>query len=264
MSLFWIEIIDDALKEIIERGSDPEALLRTLKNEEDLDFVPLMSKNISLIQYVDKQLDETADIPNEIIYWNPNYCHIAHTPSESRYKGILTESDIKGGYTQYDKGHELNEVVSTSNDQMELTWDKGLYQPSCKNYQIDIDYQDFFMVNSLGFSKLVLPNKSEKAMYGSKNGEPLVGYILVCFAGCGWHCPKNTLSSTDVVIGGSLLMTVNGVNVQSYEYFGGKDCMFLNHAGGHKWTPNDHGQFELSAKALNASMYFRFSSIIIW
>ena len=264
LSTFWIEIIDDALDLISKRGSDPGALLSTLKKKEDLDYRSLTNKDPNLIRYVDKLLNEIADIPNEVIYWNHNYCHTARLPSEIRYMGALTESEVKGGYTRYDRGQELNAVRFANNAEMPLTWDKSLYQLTCRNYQIDIDHQDFFMVNSEGLSKLVLPNPSEKVLYGDQNEQSLIGYILVCLASCGWSCPEDTMTIADLQSGGKVSMSVNGRDVQNFTNFARKDCLFLKHSDGHKWASNENGLFEIAAKTLDSSAYLRVSSFVIW
>lgn len=263
LTLFWIEIIDDALQEIMRLGSDPRALLTNLEVQAAREIQPMMSKNISNIKYVCDELDSIKDIPNEIIYWSPNYCHTARLPSEIRYQGILTESQEKGGYHQYDHGYKLDQVVGKANDQMPLTWDPDLYQEFCTNYELVNDHQDFFTVNSFGWSTLVLPNPAEKAYYGvSGSSNPLMGYISLCLAGCGWGCPDGVLDTDRLRMGTKFSMTVNHVPVQNYTGF--RDCVFLKHANGHKWEANDDGLFEISAKTENAGDYARISTIVIW
>ena len=267
LSLFWIEIVDDALQEISKNGSDPFALLTKLKKEEDMDYQPLTSRNTSMIRHVDRQLNDIEDVPNDMVYWGSSYCHTARTPSQIRYEGILTESDLKGGYTRYDKGEELGAVRGSKNDKMPLVWDKSLYQTCCDNHQIDIDNKDFFLVNSNGWSNLVLPNPSEEAYYADYNKQPIKGYISICLASCGWSCPKDVLSWADLRMGGRFSMAVNGMTVQNYTNFGGlkkNSCAFLKHSKGHKWKANDDGRFEISAKSLNDTDYARISSFVIW
>ncbi|KAL7571142.1 hypothetical protein ACA910_014746 [Epithemia clementina (nom. ined.)] len=272
LTLFWIELVDDALKYVAERGSDPRALVRTLDIQEEQEFQPMRSRNVSNLKFVEQDLGDIEDIPTEVIYWNPNYCHTARVPSQIRYLGILTESEEKGGPDSYDHGSELNEVRSTTNDIMPLAWDKGLYQEFCQNYRVVIDYQDFFVVNSLGWSKLVLPNPAEIATYGPVQQNPvLLGYISICLASCGWSCPASVLVQKDLdnvtTIHSRVSMQVNGVDVERYTRFVGLDgatCQFLKHSGGHKWAANENGLYEIRAKTLESPNYLRISAFVIW
>ncbi|KAL7581676.1 hypothetical protein ACA910_022223 [Epithemia clementina (nom. ined.)] len=269
LTLFWIEIIDDALREIAQQGSDPRALLLSLQTLEDEEFLPMMSKNVSNLRFVDDHLNAIPDIANEVVYWSPNFCHTARVPSEIRYQGLLTESQLKGGYHNYDHGLELSQVLTKANDQMPLSWDPDLYQLFCKNYEIVIDHEDFFVVNSLGWSSLLLPNPLEKAYYGDALGsQPLLGYIAICLAQCGWECPAGVLSYDDLWNGTKASMTVNGVAVANYTNYGppaSSACIFLQQeSGGHQWAPNSNGLFEVRAKATNSGDYLRISSIVIW
>ncbi|KAL7565622.1 hypothetical protein ACA910_018983 [Epithemia clementina (nom. ined.)] len=267
LTLFWIEVVDDALEEIARRGSDPRALFFTFQTQEEQEFEPMRSRNMSNFRYIGKQLQSIPDISNEVIYWGHNYCHTARLPAEIRYQGILTGSELKGGYDNYDQGSELHEIINTANEEMPVSWDRNFYQEFCTNYRVIIDHQDFLLVNSLGFSKLVLPNPTEKSAYGTLVGSPqLVGYIEICLAGCGWGCPYNTLSHQDLVnattIRSRVSMKVNGVDVESFTQF--DDCAFLKHAGGHQWTANGDGLFEISAITLEPSKYLRISSFVVW
>jgi hypothetical protein len=262
LSFFLIEILDDALQAISKDGSDPKALLDNLKGQEDEDYKKFTESSLPT-KYFDKDLNSMDDIPNDVIYRKPNLCHTARLPAEIRYQGILTESEIKGGYEKYDEGFELGAVKAKTNDPdkpMPLVWDAGAYKGRCTKYRVQIDYQNFFLANSYGESKLVLPNPSEKAAYGTD--EPLHGFILTCLASCGWGCPKDTLRMDDLNQGGNFTMTVNGVAVQSFSPF--EDCAFLKHTDGHKWTPNSNGQFEISAKTNEPPFYVRLSSFVIW
>ncbi|KAL7571143.1 hypothetical protein ACA910_014747 [Epithemia clementina (nom. ined.)] len=278
LTLFWIEIAEDALDEIARRGSDPRVLYNTLQLQEEQEFEPLQPQSGStnttvrpVLKFVEKDLDVIADIPNEVIYWNPNYCHTARLPAQIRYQGILTESEEKGdddGET-FDHGSEYKQVLYQANDQMPLAWDANLYQEFCQNYKIVNDHQDFFVVNWMGWSQLVLPNPTEQAAYAQVQQHPvLLGYIQMCLAGCGWGCPKGVLSQKDLLNATTmqqsqvLSMTVNNVPVESFTPV--KDCQFLKHAGGHQWTPNADGRFEIRGKTLESPHYLRISAFVIW
>ena len=271
MTLFLIEIINDALQMIKEKGSDPQVLLGNLKAEEDLAYHPILSRNVSHIRFPGS-LKDISDIPNDIIYWNPNYCHTARVPSELRYMGLLTESnqtrDNDLDYDHYDHGHMIKEIRQTENAKMELGWDPSLYQGRCKNYTVQIDYQDFFMVNGNAWSTLTLPNEAESAYYNRvANSLPdskpeTMGFIALCLASCGWGCPKDSVTMkghlTNTTAAPKVSMTVNGKAVTQFTRF--SDCAFLKHEGGHQWTSNIEGRYEISAKTIDPSFYMRVTS----
>ena len=262
LTLFLIEVIDDALLLIAEKGSDPKVLMDTLKAEEDRDYHNLLSKNTSNIKFPG-YLEKIDDIPTQVIYWDPNFCHTARVPSQTRYNGLATESDLKGGYTSYDHGHELNEIRNQANEGMELGFDASSYETFCTNHTVQIDHLDFFVINSYGESKLTLPNPAEKSFFDdSSSPTALHGYIALCLATCGWSCPRGVLSMDELRNETKFSMTVNGVNVHNYTRF--RDCAFLKHANGHKWAANSEGLYEFRAQTLDSNEYVRVTSLTVW
>jgi len=268
-SFLLIEIVDDALQMIKAEGSDPKALFDTLKAQEDADYQKLKDLPIDSWGYVDTILNAT-DIPNEVIYKKPNFCHTAKLPSQIRFKGILTEVEMKEDYKKYDnenfdKGFSVNEIKYTENDPekpMPLAFAPEIYQGFCTKHTLQIDHPDFFVANSYP-TKILLPNPSEVAEYGIQPKE-LQGYITMCTALCGWGCPKDTVSLKRMINGtGEFELSVNGVQVVNYTKFG-EDCVFMRHSGGHKFAPNSDGKFEISAKTADPKMYARISAFVIW
>jgi len=271
LTLFLAEALQDALETIHHNittgGMDPNNLLDKLKSEDDANHKQFTESTLPG-KYFDKDLLAIDDIPNDVIYRKPNFCHTARLPSLTRYQGTLTESpEFQGGsYEHYDRGYELSNVMSNNNanmTQMPLVWDPKSYQLQCTKYRVQIDYQDFFFANSLGESKLLLPNPSEKKAYGSTPQQPLQGYISLCLARCGWKCPPQSVSWDNMRSGSHVTMSLNGVPVQNYTKFA-EDCAFLKHADGHKWKPDENEQFDIRMKTNEAGMYIRMSSLVIW
>ena len=257
---FLIEITDDALK-AISSNSDPSLLLKEMKDAEDIDFNQFLQADPSNFSYVNPTVLETQDIPTNIIYKERNLCHTAKLPSETRYRGILTESDIKGA-SSYDKGQELSKIIAVEHTELPVAYDKSLYQTSCTKYPVQIDYMDFFVANQFE-GKLLLPNPTEISEYSID--KPLEGYVAICLAVCGWGCPKDTISWKELEEGHMeyLVLSVNGESVKGYDKFG-DDCAFLKHSGGHKFSPNEDGKFEIMAKSTAEGKYARISAVILW
>ena len=275
MTMFLIEIINDALIMIKEKGSDPQVLLQNLKTEEDVAYQPILSKNISDIRFPGS-LKGISDIPNDIIYWNHNYCHTARLPAEIRFMGLLTETkptrENDLDYDHYDRGQEIKDIRNSENAKMELGWDQRLYANSCSTHKLRIDYPDFFMVNGEAWSTLTLPNEAESEYYNRvANSLPSskpesMGFIALCLAQCERVCPKDLVTMnrdlTNVTAPPRVAMKVNGEKVQKFTPF--SDCAFLKHAGGHQWTSNNDGRYEISAKTMDPSVHMRVTSITIW
>uniref|UniRef100_A0A7S3DMP1 Uncharacterized protein n=1 Tax=Entomoneis paludosa TaxID=265537 RepID=A0A7S3DMP1_9STRA len=260
LSLFLIEILDDALQAIKADGSEPKNLFDKLKAQENEEYQRFLSSTLPT-KFLDADLAKIEDIPSDVIYKKSNLCHTARLPADIRYQGILTESDIKGGYDNFDTGTALVQARSQLNEKMPVVRDTNLYQLSCTKYKLEIDYQNFFLANSKGDTKLVLPNDAEKDFYHID--EPLHGFVAMCLATCGWHCPKDTITWEQIrAPDGFLTVSLNGVKVQNFTRFS-DDCAFLEHADGHKWTPNSKGKIEFQSKTRDG-FYARISAFVLW
>jgi hypothetical protein len=173
-----MEVIHDALQEIETKGSDPNALLVELQKQEDADYKQF--REAELPDFAREALPLVEDVPGELLFKEPNMCHTARLPAQTRFKGILTESD-KTGIESYDKGTPLNDVVATQNPggKMRLTYDPNV-RYECAAEQ---DFKDYYHIDQKhGVSTISLPNAREKAEYGT--GTPLRGIISICFFSC--------------------------------------------------------------------------------
>jgi hypothetical protein len=179
LALFLMEVIHDALQEIETKGSDPNALLVEIQKQEDADYKQF--KEAALPAFVAKSLPQVEDVPTELLFKEPNICHTARLPAESRFKGILTESD-KTGFETFDIGVSLDEVAVSQNPggKMRLTYEpKARYECGAER-----DFKDYYYIGQSheGVSTISLPNSREKAEYGT--GQPLRGIISICFTAC--------------------------------------------------------------------------------
>ena len=210
----------------------------------------------------------------------------------------------------FDKGVELHELgkqrkvdllhSNLKNLPMHLSWNKRSrlhFSAFCENILLHVDHHDFFVADAMGWSKLVLPIRTEIEAYNNNNHqnkkrnddddtiqkqrEPLLllqGYIAMCLVPCNHrYCnPAKTFTfkkPNDDQGEPLLSMTVNDIAVTSFSVFG-EGCFFLKHpvtqnnetrgGGGHKWKANAIGQYEIRARTNDPRMVVKFSSFMMW
>jgi hypothetical protein len=267
IALGLMEALEDAVDMIETQGSDPETLLKQLQQQQDADYklfsegpIPENAKDAFKIDKDTTTLVPT-DIDLDLIYKGPNICHTARLPAETRYLGILTESDKKGFY-DYDTG--ITKAIATSappaDGLLPLTFDPSERQ-TCP--YANMDYKDWFHVQGgHGWSKLVLPNTREEQAYApQQRRNQLKGYMAMCLKTCSWgKCAKNYVNSID---DNKSIIKVNDQEVTELTRFG--DCRFLKGKQGHVWSPNaTSGKWEVSFQVTAPGDYMAVSAIIIW
>ena len=267
MALFLLEVLDDALKEIVKSSVDPASLLQSLKEKEDEDYAKFLSTPIDPSAFhrcLPESEREGFDF--ELMVKGHTFCHTARVPAEIRHKGILTESS-QTGFTTYDKGTSMTEAKANPNtgEQLRLVYDPSGRQ-NCP-VPTNVDYKDFFYVNGAeGWKKLILPNDSELNVYGTGTGEPLKGLVAICLTLCPWgKCPSGALTREDYSEG-KFEVSVNGETVETITPF--QECDLLKSSTtGYIWQPNADGRFAVGARITDAATpvsYLRISAIIVW
>lgn len=211
------------------------------------------------------------DIDVETLFRGPNICRGARTPAQTRYLGILTDTDKVGGIAVH--GHETYDVGIT-HDEASKTDAKGemrlAYDPAERDHQncivpVKPDYKDYFVAHGKdGWVKLVIPNKSEKRYY---NYDPAVvkGILVIFFGSCDWgRCQPDDMQVA-AYNEGLLELEVNGKPVTNLTQIGGGLGGFLlKGEEGVNWPPNSEGLFEIRSNVKNPKGYLRFSSVILY
>jgi hypothetical protein len=277
IALGLMEALEDAVNMIETQGSDPQALLKQLQEQQDTDYklfsegpIPKSAKDAFKINKEDKTPLAPTDLDLDIIYKGPNICHTARLPAETRYLGILTESD-KTGFYDYDTGIAKDIAASAppADGLLPLTFDPSERQ-TCP--YANMDYKDWFHVHGgHGWSKLLLPNTREAQEYGpqqqtwNQQQQPtaaaLKGYVAMCMKTCPWgKCAKNYVNGIE---DNKSAIKVNDQEVTELTRFG--DCRFLKGKQGHVWPPNAaSGKWEVSFQVTAPGDYMAVSAIIIW
>jgi hypothetical protein len=281
LALFLAQTLTDALSEYVERESQPkpEAIIKDLLAEEDLlyhDFkgAPLPELAFALSDKRGQHDDMVVphDIDVETLFRAPSICHGARTPAQTRYLGILTDTDKVGGiavhgYETHDIGITHKEAVETdAKGEMRLAYNKerAWDRTNCL-VPIKPDYKDYFFAHGKdGWAKLVIPNKSEKRYY---NYDPAAvkGILVIFFGSCDWgRCDVDDMQA-DAYKQGLLEFEVNGRTVTNLTQIGGGlGGHLLKGEQGVNWTPNSDGVFEIRANVKNPRGYVRLSAVILY
>jgi hypothetical protein len=268
IALGLMEALEDAVSLIETQGSDPQALLKQLQQQQDADYklfsespIPKNANDAFKVGKQDTTTTAPSDIDLDTIYKGPNICHTARLPAETRYLGILTDSQKKGFY-DYDKGVTTAVAASAppADGIMPLTYEPRDRQ-TCP--YAAADHKDWFHVQGgQGWSKLVVPNAREAQVYGPQNNQQpaLKGHVGVCFKTCSWgKCPKNYVNG---IADNKSTIKVNDQEVTELTPFG--DCRFLKGKQGHVWAPNASGQWDVSFQVNTQGDYMAVSAIVIW
>jgi len=245
--LGMMEYIDQALKLIAKPGVDQAVLLKQLKEREEESYQSLIS-------------DESF---HPILYKAPAVCHTARLPAETRFQGILTESDKKG-FFNYDRGVPFQRALRSTGGNGEMALVSFPEERENCSIPLDADYKDAFVAHSNfeGFSSLTIPNDAERKAY-LKPGHALNGTIVFCFKVCDWgKCPPKNVEG-DALQAKKATIRVNGIPATALTpYY--KDCVFLEGPTGlHGWKANSKGQYEIGVKIHDDDSFMRLSSVVV-
>lgn len=251
--------MDDALADLENADvSDPLSRYNELKSEEEKDYQSVPESRVAEHNLMKDKNELNQDFDMDYIFNNRAYCHTALLPAETRYLGLLTETN-QTGFFSYDVGisRKTAEREASNGTLMRLTYDPNERQPC--SLLLQVDYKDFFFLTELeGTKKLVLPNKAEWDVY-QKPTKGLIGFSNV---GCDWgRCQKGESRETGLELG-EWEMIVNGVRATNYTKLA--NVNFVRHTDGWYFPPNSAGQFEIEIRIKAVGMFLRFSSFIIF
>jgi len=272
VALFLSDMLVDSLTELSDSAFNRTELLAQLRKEEDADYEKFESTfEPDFIEYslvpLDSDLIDAANV--SFFFRSPSICHTARLPAETRYLGILTESD-QIGVQDYYKGismEDAKKIVSEGNmkvSTMPLVYDES-DRESCDEAEINRDHMDYFLVTSrMGPRTLAIPNKAERQAY-VRESQKFQGIVMLCEVPCPWsRCPEGEVQ-LDSIHNDTLHIEVNGRLVTNVTNFRG--CGVLRGEKGHRWQPNDDGQFVLKASIAdddNSTLSFlRIGSFIV-
>lgn len=259
------------------QGYDPadlRSMLSYLQRQDDddrLQFRNSTPPGIGFINVNDLNNDTNAA---DILKHSPSVCHTALLPAQTRYLGILTESEKIGeNENEYDTGLSSIEISQRQNkpDPNVVTPVPLVYdvkeREKCEQV-IKIDYKDYFYVNQVdGWTSLTVPNNAEMKAYVTKGGITLNGIIVMCHVKCPWgKCPRNNVPLTSLN-DGNITMEVDGQTVTEAKKLGGT-CVVLSGMNGVRWGPGKAGtgkggQYEVKIKVNVANAFVRITAVIV-
>jgi hypothetical protein len=261
MAIFLLDLLEDAVQGLANTDQDPVALLEELQSQANKDHEKWMSSDIP--PTVLESLSISDEIDPNLLLRGVNYCHTAVLPSDTRYKGILTETNMTGmfGFEEAMLRSDAEADTSYTGEMMRLVQDYN--REHCERVT-RVDYKDFFFLNYAdGLKKMIVPNDREFEHYGAAHkGKPLQGYVSFCLVVCDWgQCPEEDIRA-DGISSGKLSMKINGLAVTGSVDFGG--CDIVRHEGGFRFPLNKEGRIEVEAKVLKEGMYMRYGSFTVW
>ncbi len=140
-----------------------------------------------------------------ILFRSPSICHVAKLPSQTRYLGILTETNQTGVHDYY-KGIYIDEAqkLTTRNDSdmpMPLVWDNEERDKECA-LGLRHDFKDCFFVSSkTGSATLTVPNAAELKAHG-RPSRSLHGILVLCLIRCLWgKCRLRSIRQEEIRYG---------------------------------------------------------------
>lgn len=240
--------------------------LRRLSDEEGLDYQKIFDSPIPpSIQKIRMPVEMTQNLVG--LLKDPAYCHTSILPAETRFLGLLTNSEITGSIQdqEYEKGVSLSLIESP-----QKPGDSGgkphAYQDERLEYKnqlllalnpnerekcaepTHLDFKDFYQISSFeGWKSLLLPNQAEAKYYTEYDATQVKGNILVCLLKCAYNsCPANNLqnyfdrknkknkkevSEEERANFGDFEMKINGVAVSNGSmHYIHESCIVVRHA----------------------------------
>jgi hypothetical protein len=233
--------------------------------------LPEIHKKVVDLDLVKAGANESA-IDESIFTRGPSMCHTARLPSQTRYLGILTETDKVGGPAPrgeetYDVGLDFksNQKVAKpeGSDEMRLVHKTGDEDKHCPGFTVKPDYPDSFIVNFLdGWTKLTFPNAAEQRAY-HYNPKAHEGLIVFHLRKCDWgKCPKEFLTTAHYATK-DWVMKVNGQTVTEVIDIG-EFATIAKGKDGFRFQPDANGQYTIEVNVNTDKMYTEFADFVLY
>jgi hypothetical protein len=272
-AIYLSDMLMDAIEELKSVSINQTDLLKQLRKEEDDDYRAFLTsattKDSTDYDLIPKDAELVNDGTNTSIFFTePSVCHTARLPSQTRYLGILTETDEIGDH-DYFKGISMDVARNLTADenttiQMPLVYDDDERQKGC-DVDLNRDYKDYFFAsNKMGWTTITIPNDAERRVY-VEDSQKLQGVLVFCLVNCPWgDCPPGEMRKAEI-FDGQLRFEVNGVLVTNTTNLI-DDCLVLRGTQGHHWQPNQDGRYEIRTRVIGNSTefaYLRISSLVL-
>lgn len=261
-ALFLMEVMTDALDELIHDERDYRQIFQQLETEAEDDF-HYFEKHADLKYDIKWSLDEATAMQ---FYRDPTYCRTALLPAQSRFLGHVFDRERYDDFYSYMKGNAFKVLRTKPKEALRLA-----YQPRTREQKqrcndtsvlLNIDATNFFLATDRydGYQKITVPNDAEIDYYGMHQSS---GLIVACAAACGSECAGLPQLSIDHVNKKAANMRVNGLEVESVEKF--DNCFILKQAGGGLYWPSNHEfKYEIEVEITSKNKHIEFTSFIVF
>ena len=266
LALFLTETLIDALQNLIELNyDDPYALYAELKLQEDKEYASfLQSPAPAHLEGLLSEHYPKLGVEDGPLFRNKAVCKTALLPSQTRYLGILTESELKGELHGYDTGIESSKVTKRNSKKGEFVLVYNQIERQVCEVDLNVDYRDYFLAtNDFGWASLTLPNDAELEAYAPSGFNP-AGLVIICLMSCGFAPCTSEFYGQKELEEGKLKLEINGEAVVELAEF--DLCYLAKTTKGFFIAPNADGRYELRVwmqKPKNGTSYFRIYSIIV-
>jgi len=280
LALFLTDAVLSALQDLVDDNDGDIELLLSQLEQEDKDLHASFT-NAELPDIHNNLLHELGDLKfseNEpkfnasLFFKGESICHTGRLPSQSRYKGILTNTDKVGqpapvGEETYELGFDKVVAAKTASENQEIRLVYDMYKErevSCVGVVVKPDYPDSFYVNALdGWAKLTFPNEAEKKAYGY---DPALfeGVFIIHGKVCDWgKCPAGFLLAEEDHAEKNWEMKINGESVTTVKDLGNR-AVVLGGENGYRFAPNADDQYEIEIKVNKENHYFQLVDFVLY
>lgn len=272
MALLLVEALLGALEGLVEHETkDAEILLAELRKIEDELYEKFIQATLpekhSKLYKVGGEVH--PDFNTSLFFTGRSLCHTGRTPSQTRYLGILTNTDKVGGVAPfgeetYDVGINVDDALKSPNVQgeMRLAWTQWKEREACQ-VVCKPDYKDFFLTSDRDdWTKLTIPNEAEKKAYQYDHSQ-FMGIIVIALRGCDYgKCEKGFLTAENYDEK-KWEMKVNGKAVTSVVDIG-FEGLIVKWDDGVYFPPNANGDYEIELRVSESGSFVKVSSFILY
>lgn len=213
-----------------------------------------------------------AKIDASLFFKGSSVCHTARLPSQTRYQGILTDTNQVGKpapvgeetyYLGFDK--RIAEKEAGTNGEMRLVYEVPKERETqCVGVLVKPDYPDYFYTNSMdGWSKLMLPNDAEKKAYGYDTAR-FKGIIIIIGKVCPWgKCPPGFLTLLEDHERKKWELKINGEHATKVANLGGNHFI-VGGVNGFRFKPNSNGNYDIEIKVNEDGSFLSVNDFVLF
>jgi hypothetical protein len=262
LGLYIIDATEDAINDLSQHEGDLATHLQELLDKEEARYQRIMASDITapgmLLESVFPPDAKDKGVHVEDLFKKKGICHTALLPSQTRYLGILTETNQTGMLGHYE-GIPEGEINDPKHDTSEIKLMQTANDREYCEVPVNIDHKDgFYLHYSEGEKSMIIPNNAELTHY-VRPDEPLLGIVAVCMTSCR-KCSPALIQAGDLLPYVSIF--INDVEAKGTHPWG--KCVFLSNEDGFHFPADSQGKFNIRMTVFAQDRYLVLSSVMIW